>query len=775
MRFKNKILLLSSLGIVLTGLTIIGAVMYQGVALNKEVTEEMNIMARSECSKVAKDVYLMLRVQEESIKTKLIANLNVANEILEKAGRASFSKDTIKWDATNQITKESQKVVLPKMLVGKEWLGQNQDSSVPSPIVDRIQTLLGDTCTIFQRMDDAGDMLRVCTNVKQKNGTRAIGTYIPAIQTDGQPNAIISTVLQGETYVGRAFVVDAWYLAAYKPIMDAKKNVIGVLYVGVKQEAIPELRKGIMDIVAGKTGYVYILGGSGDQKGRYIISSKGQRDGENIWDAKDADGNLFVQSIITKGVATKNGACDFERYPWRNEGDKQARYKLAAITYFEPWDWVIGVGAYEDDYQDARARVAAALQQLTHWSAYCALGIMLLCGGVTLIAVGRIAKPLIKAVATMEAVADGDYSQRLQITGTKDEIGRLSIAINKAVEATAAAMDGVKSAAEREKVAAERDKARQQEQMEKDQKTAETLRRKVNHLLDVVQAAAHGDLTKKVEVEGDEAVDELAEGLRQMLSDLSDLITQVTDSALQFSEVSRTVAEGSQELAQGSQTQSASVEEITAAIQELTGAIEAVKGNAAMADHMALDTNQLAAEGGETVKKSIEAMKLIRVSSEKIREIIQVISEIANQTNLLALNAAIEAARAGEHGMGFAVVADEVRKLAERSNHAAHEVSVLIMESTQRVTEGAELSEQTDTSLWKIIEGVKATAAKIGEIARATADQAATAGEVSKAIQSISQVTERSAASSEEMAAGSEELGAQASSLNALVQRFKVK
>jgi len=106
-------------------------------------------------------------------------------------------------------------------------------------------------------------MLRVCTNVKTSDGLRAIGTYIPRINPDGNPNPVLASILQGKTYRGRAYVVNAWYITAYEPIRDQAGTVIGVLYVGVPQENVPGLRRAIVNLQIAATGYAFVVDSSG--------------------------------------------------------------------------------------------------------------------------------------------------------------------------------------------------------------------------------------------------------------------------------------------------------------------------------------------------------------------------------------------------------------------------------------------------------------------------------------------------------------------------------
>ena len=315
----------------------------------------------------------------------------------------------------------------------------------------------------------------------------------------------------------------------------------------------------------------------------------------------------------------------------------------------------------------------------------------------------------------------------------------------------------------------------EQVNMEKSiQEKANSDSRKVSDLLESVDLAAKGDLTRQITIEGNEPIDMLAGGIKKMIGDLRGVIGNVVNSATSFSQNSQSIADRSSGVAAGAQALGATVEEMNASIDGLTSSINSIADNTKNADQMAKSTQHEAELGAKAVAKSIEAMDLINRSSEDIGEIVKVISEIASQTNMLAFNAAIEAARAGEHGLGFSVVADEVRKLAERSSQATKEISKLINESVKRVSMGSEISRQASDAFDKIVSGVAKTTQAISEISGAANEQLLTAKEVSSAIQHIAEEAEKSAASCESIARSTDGLNHNAVDLNKVVSGFVV-
>ncbi len=218
LRLQTKLL---AMGIVMTLVPLVviaSVILVQNQKMVGVAERESTDLAYADLDHIAENIYGMCKAQQEMLQGNVNASLNVARDVLQRVGDVHLAEEAVTWQAVNQYTKASQQVQLPKMMVGETWLGKISDMSAAAPVVDKVQRLVRGTCTIFQKINDAGDMLRISTNVKKQDGSRAIGTYIPRTDPDGQPNPVVSTVLRGETYRGRAFVVDQWYITAYEPI-----------------------------------------------------------------------------------------------------------------------------------------------------------------------------------------------------------------------------------------------------------------------------------------------------------------------------------------------------------------------------------------------------------------------------------------------------------------------------------------------------------------------------------------------------------------------------
>jgi methyl-accepting chemotaxis protein len=171
----------------------------------------------------------------------------------------------------------------------------------------------------------------------------------------------------------------------------------------------------------------------------------------------------------------------------------------------------------------------------------------------------------------------------------------------------------------------------------------------------------------------------------------------------------------------------------------------------------------------------VQTMATITDASRKISDIISVIDGIAFQTNILALNAAVEAARAGEQGRGFAVVAGEVRTLAQRSAQAAKEIKSLIVDSVEKVDNGAKLVHEAGETMGEIVSQVRRVSELIADISHATSEQSSGINQVGQAVNQLDQVTQQNAALVEQSAAAAESLKHQASALADVVSTFRLK
>ncbi len=314
-------------------------------------------------------------------------------------------------------------------------------------------------------------------------------------------------------------------------------------------------------------------------------------------------------------------------------------------------------------------------------------------------------------------------------------------------------------------------------------------------------AQGGGDLTRRLDVNGQDEIGRTAMTFNDMMATLAALVRQVGESASAVTEAAHELAGNAADVAKGSQRQSDS--SATAA-----GTVDAMMGNIA---HIAEHTEAVRARSHESLKRSQEGQGSLQhlvgevgqvettvrqmadavgdfvESTQAISRMTSEVREIAEQTNLLALNAAIEAARAGEQGRGFAVVADEVRKLAEKSARSAGEIDALTREIERRSdsVQGAidsglsyiDASRAVADTVIQVLGAANALVVEVGEgldqIAQASAEQRMASQSVTVSIGEIAGMAQENSRSVDRTVAAAQTLEQLAARLQESVSRFR--
>ncbi|QEW20578.1 Aspartate chemoreceptor protein [Marinibacterium anthonyi] len=477
-------------------------------------------------------------------------------------------------------------------------------------------------------------------------------------------------------------------------------------------------------------------------------------------DVQDKTGRYYNRDLVE---AARNGG-GFTSY-YRSIPGKDPEKIFEKLSYsqgFEPWQMLLGTGAYVVDIEEM---IAAEMRRMSLVGAGAIAFLMVLA-----LLIGRsITRPLKQVREALDAVAADDTEIAIPYTRYSTQAGRLA-------KSTLALQDKVRERIELERQQAEDRAALDAERQSNaafQQAEAERQAHVVATIRSALEAVANGDLTVRCDDLGEQDA-ALRDHFNTAIGKLEAAMSEVTIKGTDISSSKDEIRRASTELSRRTERQAANLEETSAALEQLSEAVRQTAEGARDAATRVVSVSQETENSDAIVNDAIKAMSLIEDSSAQIGNIIGVIEDIAFQTNLLALNAGVEAARAGESGKGFAVVAQEVRELAQRSSAAAKDVKDQIAGSSAQVDNGVRLVGNTGEALKRIFTQIIAARDIVTNIAESASEQDTTLRSLTSAMNDMDATTQQNAAMAEETTASTEALANDTEQLLNLINRFRV-
>jgi len=368
----------------------------------------------------------------------------------------------------------------------------------------------------------------------------------------------------------------------------------------------------------------------------------------------------------------------------------------------------------------------------------------------------RIDKTAITRAADIcEAVANGDFEQRIIGISNNADLARMENAINRLIDRNDAYIRESKACF--------------------DYVCQNKFFRQIseNGMPGAFRVAARGVNTAVGAVKTKQ--DDLMTTTGSLESNLAEVMTNMSSAISTLHSAAETVNSQSQDtnaqcvsVASGAEQASANMQSVAAAAEEMTTSISEINRQVVGSTDLA----GAAVTKSQTMSQAIENLAGV---SQKIGEVVELINAIAEQTNLLALNATIEAARAGEAGKGFAIVAQEVKSLAGQTASATESISNQIDELQVTTSKAVEANSEISSAINDISDSCTAIAAAVTEQNAATSEIArnvdeATRGttEVTSGINSVQGATTRTLESAQSVLGSSTSLGEQEQHLHAL-------